>query len=153
MRERTAKKIGRTFLRMLIVGAILETVWTIYLGAILPRQYSANHWNLAWVGLDFLQVCMLIGAAWAAWHRRTVLVIFATACATLLVMDGWFDVTTVRRGGAYQSFLLAGIVEIPSAIILLWVALRSLYHLPVVPVSDQSPEPAPRATDPLPPIQ
>lgn len=153
MRERTAKAIGRTFLRLLVIGAILETAWTVYIGFILPRQYSANHWDLAWVGLDLLQVSMLIGVAWAAWHRRQVLVVFATACATLLVMDGWFDLTTARRGGVFQSLLLAVIVEIPFALIMLWVALRSLYHLPVLPASDESGRPTPRVTDPLPPVQ
>ena len=153
MKKRTARAIGRTFVRMLIIGAILETVWTIYLGAILPGQYSANHWDVAWVGLDLLQVSLLIGAAWAAWQQRAVLTIFATACATLFVMDAWFDVTTARRGGVYQSVLLAVIVEIPSALIMLWVALRSLYHLPVLPVTNQGTRPTPRATDKLPPIQ
>lgn len=153
MEERTARVIGRTFLRLLVIGAIAETIWTIYIAIILPRQYSANHWNLAWVGLDILQVSMLIGAAWAAWQRRTVLVLFATACATLLVMDGWFDVTTARRGDISQSLTLALLVEFPSAFIMLWVALRSLHHLPVLPVSEGTRRPPPRVTDPLPPIQ
>ena len=153
MEERTAKAIGRTFVRVLVIGAALETVWTIYIGVALPRQYSANHWDLAWVGLDVLQVAMLIGAAWAAWNRRPVLTLFATACATLLVMDGWFDVTTARRGGVAQSVLMAVIVEFPSAVILLWVAQRSLHHEPLVPGSESSEHPAPRADEPLPPIK
>ena len=153
MRERTVKTAGRTFLRFLVIGAIVETAWTVYIGLFLPRQYDANHWNLAWVGLDLLQVSMLVGAAWSASRRRPILALFATSCATLLVMDGWFDVTTARQGGFFESVLLAGLVEIPSALVMLWVAVRSLNHLPVLPVSGEGRRPPPRVTDPLPSIE
>lgn len=153
MKEQTAKLIGKTLLRFLVIGAILETTWTIYIAVILPRQYSANHWDLAWVGLDIAQVSMLIGAAWAAWRQRAILVLFATACATLLVVDAWFDVTTARQGGVTQSILLAGIVEIPSALLLLWLAYRSLHHKPLLSTDEEAKTPPPRVTDPLPPIQ
>jgi hypothetical protein len=137
MKERTAQFIGRSLLRALVIGAILETAWTIYVGVILPRQYSADHWDLAWVGLDVAQVSMLFACAWAAWRQRAVLALFATAFATLLFVDAWFDVTTARRGNITQSILLAAIVEIPSALLMLWVAYRSLQHLPVLPVTEE----------------
>ena len=137
MKERTAQLICRTLLRALVVGAILETAWTIYIGVILPRRYSADHWDLAWVGLDVAQVSMLFACAWAAWRQRAVLALFATAFATLLLVDAWFDVTTARRGNITQSILLAAIVEVPSALLMLWVAYRSLQHLPVLPVTEE----------------
>lgn len=141
MKERTRMFIDRYFLPLLVIGAILETAWTIYIGVILPRQYSANHWDFAWVGLDIAQLSMLIGAAWAAWRRSIVLVLFATACATLLVVDAWFDVTTTRRGNITQSLLQAIFVELPSALVMLWVALRSLHQLPMPPVPEESRRP------------
>ena len=153
MKKQTAKLIGRTLLRFLVIGAILETAWTIYIGVILPRQYSANHWDFAWVGLDLAQVSMLICAAWAAWRQRAIVVLFATACATLLLVDAWFDVTTARQGDVTQSILLAAIVEIPSAFLLLWVAYRSLHHLPLLSTGEEAKDTTPRVTDPLPPIQ
>lgn len=153
MKARTRMFIDRTFLPLLVIGAILETAWTIYIGVILPRQYSANHWDFAWVGLDIAQSSMLIGAAWAAWRRNLVLVLFATACATLLVVDAWFDVTTARRGNITQSLLQAILVELPSALVLLWVALRNLHQLAAPPVSEESRRQATRATYPLPPTQ
>jgi len=138
MKERTAQLIGRTFLRALVIGAILETAWTIYIGVVLPRQYSADHWDLAWVGLDVAQVSMLFACAWAAWRQRAVLALFATAFATLLIVDAWFDVTTARRGNIDKSILLAAIVEIPSALVMLWVAYRSLQHLPSQTATESS---------------
>jgi len=147
MKERTAQFIGRTLLRALVIGAILETAWTIYTGVKLPRQYSADHWDLAWIGLDVAQVSMLFACAWAAWRQRAVLALFATAFATLLIVDAWFDVTTARQGNITQSILLAAIVEIPSALLMLWVACRSMQHLPVVSVTEEHVQGVPRATD------
>lgn len=67
---------------------LAEMAWTIYLGAQLPRTYIAEHWDVAWVGLDLAEIAMLAGTAWAAWKRRAILVGFAVAAATLLVVDG-----------------------------------------------------------------
>lgn len=121
------RKLPRsTLLTVLTAAALAETVWTIYIGWRLPRHYVANHWDLAWVGLDVAQVIMLLLAAWAAWKRRALLISFAIASATLLVIDAWFDVTTARRGDVIQSLLMAFLLEIPLAVILLWVSQRAI---------------------------
>jgi hypothetical protein len=108
-------------LTALTTGALLETAWTIYLAWRLPRHYTANHWDLAWVGLDSAQVLMLLLAAWAAWRRRAVLILFSCAAGTLLLVDAWFDVTTARYDEISQSFLSVA-VEVPSALLLFWIA-------------------------------
>ncbi|NNN07639.1 MAG: hypothetical protein HKL85_00395 [Acidimicrobiaceae bacterium] len=136
MKERTVRVIRWSLLRLLTLGALAETIWTIYVGYELPRHYVANHWDIAWVGLDVAQVIMLSASAWAAWRRNTLLVIFATASATLLLVDAWFDVTTARRGDLGQGMLLAGLVEAPSAFILLWVAYRGLRHAVLLPIGE-----------------
>jgi hypothetical protein len=133
MKERTVQVIRWSLLRFLILGALAETLWTIYVGYELPRHYVANHWDVAWVGLDTAQVLMLGASAWAAWRRSRLLTIFATSSSTLLLLDAWFDVTTARRGDIFQSLLLAGFVEVPSALVLLWVAHRALRHAALVP--------------------
>src|ERR1019366_6220036 len=136
MKESTAKVIRWSLLRLLTLGAVTETIWTVYVGAELPRRYVANHWDIAWVGLDVVQVIMLGAAAWAAWRRSTLLVIFSTSSATLLLLDAWFDVTTARHGDVFQSILLASIVEVPSALVLVWVAYRVLSHTTLLPTGD-----------------
>jgi hypothetical protein len=115
-----------SILTLLTTAALLETAWTIYIGWRLPHHYVANHWDLAWVGLDGAQVFMLICSAWAAWRRRAVLILFASSAGMLLLVDAWFDVTTARRGDFAQSLLQALILEIPSAVVLFWIAWRSI---------------------------
>ncbi|HVA52632.1 MAG TPA: hypothetical protein VNF05_03875 [Acidimicrobiales bacterium] len=116
-------------LTVLITGAVLEILWTVFLGWRLPRHHIAYHWDVAWVGLDVAEILMLLGAAWAAWRRRAVLILFSIASATLLLLDAWFDVTTSGRKGLEGSLLLAVIVEVPSAVALLWVARRAAHAL------------------------
>ncbi|HVB51559.1 MAG TPA: hypothetical protein VND89_07505 [Acidimicrobiales bacterium] len=112
-------------LTALITGAVLEIVWTVYLGGHLPRHYIVHHWDLAWVGLDVAEIVALLGAAWAAWRRRAVLILFSIVSATLLLVDAWFDVTTANRASFAESFVVAVFVEVPSAALLLWVAYRA----------------------------
>jgi len=112
----------------LALGAILETGWTAYIGLSLPRHYVANHWDLAWVGLDSVQVLFLLLTAWAAWKRRAILVLFAITCATLLFVDAWFDVTTARYKDLRQS-LASLAIELPSAFFLLWISRRTAKRL------------------------
>lgn len=118
---RRAQLSRELVLTLLTTGALLETAWTVYLGWRLPRHYTANHWDLAWVGLDSAQVVMLLLAAWAAWRRRAVLILFSCAAGTLLLVDAWLDVTTARYDEISQSFLALA-VEVPSALLLFWIA-------------------------------
>jgi hypothetical protein len=114
---------------LLTATAIAELLWAIYLGWTLPRQYVANHWEVAWVGLDVAEIGMLIATAWAAWRQRAVVILFSIVSATLLIVDAWFDVTTARRGDLVQSALLAVFAEIPLAALLLWIAWRASRRL------------------------
>ena len=116
-------------LTLLASAALLETAWTIYIGWRLPRHYVANHWDLAWVGLDVAQIVMLLLAAWAAWRGRAVLILFAAVAGTLLLVDAWFDVTTARHGGFVESLVFAVAIEIPSAAFLFWITWRAVKEL------------------------
>jgi hypothetical protein len=114
---------------LLTCAAIAEIAWAIYLGWTLPRHYVANHWVLAWVGLDVAEIAMLLATAWAAWRQRAVLILFAIILATLLLVDAWFDVTTARRGDVFQSALLAVLAEVPLSALLFWMAWRAARRL------------------------
>jgi hypothetical protein len=113
-------------LTVLATAALVETAWTIYIAWRLPRHYVANHWDLAWVGIDVVQVIMLLLAAWAAWRGRALLILFATAAGTLLLVDAWFDVTTARNGGFVQSVLFALLIEVPAAVALFLITWRTI---------------------------
>jgi len=116
-------------LALLVTVATVEIVWTIYLGLRLPRHYVANHWDLAWVGLDVGEIAMMFLTAWAAWRRRAVFILFACVSATLFLVDAWFDVTTARRGDVWQSGVLAAVWEVPLAMALYWLAARATRRL------------------------
>ena len=63
MEEDTVIAIRWSLLRLGIVGALVEGVWTVDVGIDLPRHDVAIHWDLAGVGLDIAQITM-----W--WARR-----------------------------------------------------------------------------------
>jgi hypothetical protein len=113
-------------LTLLAGASIALIVWTIYLGWRLPKVYISQHWKLAWVGLDTLEVMGLILTTWSAYRRRVVLIFFASATATMFILDAWFDVTTARSGDVRQSILTALLIEIPAAIGLYFVAVVTL---------------------------
>jgi hypothetical protein len=110
----------------LLTGAFAELLWCIYLGVVLPPHYVAEHWALAWIGLDVAEISMLFAAAWAAWRQRALIILFTIAGATLFLLDAWFDVTTAHHGDIDQSIVLAVCLEVPSALALLWVAYRAM---------------------------
>ena len=60
----------------LLIGAVAEILWCIYLGVVLPPHYVAEHWALAWIGLDIAEISMLFAAAWAAWRQRALIILF-----------------------------------------------------------------------------
>ncbi|MFY9783921.1 MAG: hypothetical protein WAK12_10375 [Acidimicrobiales bacterium] len=128
-RRHALRSTRERLLLFLTVAAIAEVLWAIYLGWTLPRHYVANHWVLAWVGLDVGEIAMLFATAWAAWRQRAVLILFAIVLATLLLVDAWFDVTTARQGDFLQSLLLAIFAEVPLSLLLFWTAWRAARRL------------------------
>ncbi len=123
-------RIGRgPLLALLVTVATAEIVWTIFLGMRLPRRYVADHWDLAWVGIDVAEIVMMLLMAWAAWRRRALFIMFAAISATLFLVDAWFDFTTARRGDIWQSGLVAVGWEVPFAFVLYWIAGRAIRRL------------------------
>jgi hypothetical protein len=73
-------------------------------------------------------------------------VLTATAGATLLAVDAWFDVTTAAPGSAHvQAILSAVFLELPAAVLCGLLARRGLHVLvsraaaPPAPPTAQSP--------------
>ncbi len=116
---------GRVILA-LAIGAVAEVAWTIVLGLRLPTRYEAHRWTLAWVGLDVIEISMLLATAYFAWRRRPgLLALAASATGALYVIDAWFDVTTASPGDLASSAALL-VVELPIAFALWWTAVRAL---------------------------
>ncbi|WP_203590524.1 hypothetical protein [Streptomyces sp. SID13031] len=131
--------------------AVVLLPWVLILAVTLPPTYSADHWQLAWIGLD-LAIAATAGLTAFLLHRRDPrAALAAVAAGTLLVADAWFDVTTAGPGLDHNLALAqALILEAPLAILAFVLASRTLAAIArSVPV--QVPREAPsrpgRATD------
>ena len=107
-------------------GAVILVGWAADLGISLPDVNMARHWNVAWVGLDAMIVITLSWTAWRAGHGDRRVVVPAVATATLLIVDAWMDVSTAARGDLWQSILLAACLEVPLAVLSLFIARRAV---------------------------
>lgn len=106
-----------------LIAAVILIPWTAWLFYELPPHHVANHWRLAWGGFDIALALCLAGTALLVLRRSPVAEITATMTATLLVCDAWFDVLTSRgTSQVVQAAVLAVLVELPLAVLCLWVA-------------------------------
>jgi hypothetical protein len=97
--------------------------WIVYLAVTLPKRSLDHHYRAAWVGFDVFLVVVIVRTAYFAFRVDQRVQFAATATATLLFVDAWFDVTTSSgRGQVLEALLLAILVEIPAAIFSLYLA-------------------------------
>ena len=107
--------------------AVLLVPWTVYLGIILPDHTTSAHWDVAWVGFDASIVGSLTLTAWAAYRRTNWVEASATATATLLLVDAWFDCTTAHgTADVVQALVEAAVVELPLAALSIWIARNAV---------------------------
>ncbi len=105
------------------VAGIVLVPWILFLVSSLPSTHASAHWDIAWAGFDLALALLLFGVALAAWRRSPWLEGAASAAATLLFVDAWFDILTssshVELG---VSIAEAAFVELPLAVICLLLA-------------------------------
>jgi hypothetical protein len=105
------------------VLALLTLPWIGYLALTLPRHATIVHYRAAWVGFDLGLVAMLVLTAVQAYRGHRQVGLAASATATMLVVDAWFDVITTPAGPDLTlSVLLAALVELPLAAVCVWIA-------------------------------
>jgi hypothetical protein len=104
--------------------AILLVPWIGYLAVTLPYT-TRVHDRTAWVGFDILLMIMLAVTALLAWRGAARVALAATATATMLVVDAWFDVFTSRTEADIVQALLFSIVELSLAAVCVWIALHA----------------------------
>ncbi len=99
--------------------------WTFYLAVTLPKRDVDTHYRGAWVGFDLLLVVAIVLTAYFAFRVDVRVQLPATATATLLLVDAWFDVMTAGgRKATTTAVLLAVCFELPAAVFSLWLARR-----------------------------
>jgi hypothetical protein len=99
--------------------------WIVYLAYSLPsRQVSADY-DVAWAGFDIMLLAALASTGYFALRRSRYLATAATAAATLLVVDAWFDVMTTSPGQRLEPVVLAVVVELPLASVCVWLSFHT----------------------------
>ena len=104
--------------------SVILLPWTAYIAASLPARQLSPHYDVAWAGFDVLLCGALASTAYFALRRSRYLSTAATATATLLVVDAWFDVMTAPSRDRLESILLCAFVELPLAAVCIWLS----YH-------------------------
>ncbi len=106
-------------------AAVALMPWIVYLAISLPKRDLDTHYRAAWVGFDLLLVAAIVRTAYLAFRMDPRVQLPATATATLLLVDAWFDVLTAGgRGATLEAILLAAVFEIPAALFTLYLAHR-----------------------------
>ena len=97
--------------------------WVVLLVDLLPSTHRSAHWDVAWGGFDLALALLLVSVGVAAWRRSAWLEGAATAAATLLLVDGWFDVLTSSGNAELAlALVMALFVEVPMALLCLYLA-------------------------------
>lgn len=101
---------------LVTASAVVLLPWIIYLAATLPPSVSARHWPLVWIGLDSAMAVGLAVTGVLAWRRDGRVAFVAASTATVLFMDGWFDVCTAPSGQSFAFALIDLCIEIGEAV-------------------------------------
>jgi hypothetical protein len=105
------------------LAALVLVPWVVLLVVALPSAHRAAHWDVAWAGFDLALALILLTVAVAAWRRSPWFEGAATAAATLLFVDAWFDVlTSSTRAELVVAVVEAAFVELPLAVLCLLLA-------------------------------
>jgi hypothetical protein len=108
-----------------VLCAVVLLPWATFLIFTLPRNYTANHWRVAWGGFDLGLGAAMVATAIAVARRSPFAEVGAAVTGTLLVCDAWFDVLTARTTGeVVQAGLEALLIELPLAALCFWMAIN-----------------------------
>jgi hypothetical protein len=127
--DRTIVRLRRIRLWLLLtIGGVAVGLlpWTAYLSATLPSQHLADHWDIAWAGLDTFEAAALVALFVAVVRRSTFVPMFAAVAGTALLCDAWFDVMTSGAGKSFHWALIeAFVAELPLAALCFWLAFEA----------------------------
>jgi hypothetical protein len=119
-----SRLLCRARLVALAVGGFLLP-WCVLLSMVLPATAQAQHWSLAWTGLDAAEALAALATAVLLAHGDRRAALTAAAGAVLLLTDAWFDVCTSAPGLDHALAVAeAACAEVPLAGAACWLALR-----------------------------
>jgi hypothetical protein len=117
--------------RPVVVGAagllcLVLLAWASQLATKLPSRYEVGHWDIAWVGFDVMLAAGIAATGLAVWRRSPTAPAISLGTAVMLLCDAWFDVATAYgTADAVSSLVLAGLVELPLAVLATALAHRA----------------------------
>jgi hypothetical protein len=122
--------VARWAAPLFALAAVLLLPWVVLLAVLLPSTHQSAHWDVAWAGFDVMLALLLLTVAITAWRRSPWLEGAATATATLLFADAWFDVLTASTRTEFVAALTeAALVELPLAFVCLVLARNAKRRL------------------------
>ena len=107
-----------------VLFSLILLPWIGYIGYSLPSRQLSPNYDIAWAGFDIILLSGLASTAYFALRRSRYLTTAASATATLLIVDAWFDCMTSPPHERLQSIVLCAVVELPLAALCLWLS----YH-------------------------
>ena len=117
-------RLSRGLAPLFFLAGIGLLPWTVYLVVTLPgRHLQTGYYDLAWGGFDIGLAVLLVATGAGLVRRKLWVQSTATAAATMLVCDAWFDVLSSRPGSErLVAIVLAVVAELPSAAVCLLIA-------------------------------
>ncbi|MGW1158820.1 hypothetical protein ACWD5Q_04425 [Streptomyces sp. NPDC002513] len=110
---------------LLVVCGLALLPWLVVLAHGLPGTATAANWRTVWIGLDSLEALGLITTGLLVVRGHHIHALTATATATLLVVDAWFDTLTAASGGDQVSAVVTALgAELPLAVVCVALAVR-----------------------------
>jgi len=116
LRRKSPRPLMSGAAALVTVSAVVLLPWIAYLAMTLPSSVSARHWLLVWIGLDSAMAAGLAVTGVLALRRDRRVAFVAASTATVLFMDGWFDVCTAPAGRSFAFALIDLCVEIGEAV-------------------------------------
>jgi hypothetical protein len=117
-------RLRRWLAPLFLLAALALIPWTVYLVVSLPgRHLQTGYYDLAWGGFDLALSTILAATGYGLLRRKLWVQGTATAAATLLICDAWFD--TLSANGSAERVLAVALalgVELPTAAICLLIA-------------------------------
>jgi uncharacterized membrane protein YgcG len=119
------KPVPRWIGPVFAVLAAITIPWTVYLAVTLPEHVQTRNYRVGWVGFDLGLIVLLLLTAQLAYRGQRHVAMAATATATALIVDAWFDIVNAPDITDLAVALLTALLgEVPLAGLCLWIALH-----------------------------
>jgi hypothetical protein len=111
-----------------VLMALILIPWIFDLASSLPSRHLEQHWGTVWVGFDVIMLIAIILTLYFMIKRTVWVVVSATALATLMVIDAWFDVMTAKPGAELREAILSAVLELSLAVLTYHLVYAVVHH-------------------------